>query len=101
MKDIKSFRTRKSSIYDKSLNTPFKISRSKFFNFLNCKRCFYLDRVKGLKEPSMPGWALNIAVDELLKKEFDIYRKKQKPHPLDVFFIGLIQINLYVEIRQF
>ena len=30
----------------------------------------------------MPGWALNIAVDELLKKEFDLYRKNQKPHPI-------------------
>ena len=30
----------------------------------------------------MPGWALNVAVDELLKKEFDLYRKKQKPHPI-------------------
>jgi hypothetical protein len=29
----------------------------------------------------MPGWALNTAVDELLKKEFDHYRKIQKPHP--------------------
>ena len=67
MKDAASFRTRKTSIYDKKSNTPFKISRSKFFNFLSCKRCFYLDRVKGLKEPSMPGWALNVAVDELLK----------------------------------
>ena len=67
MKDAVSFRTRKTSIYDKKSNTPFKISRSKFFNFLSCKRCFYLDRVKGLKEPSMPGWALNVAVDELLK----------------------------------
>ena len=28
----------------------------------------------------MPGWALNITVDELLKKEFDQYRKNQKPH---------------------
>ena len=82
MKDAKSFRTRKSSFYDKKSNTPFKISRSKFFNFLSCKRCFYLDRVKGLKEPSMPGWALNVAVDELLKKEFDQYRKIQKPHPI-------------------
>ena len=82
MKDAVSFRVRKSSIYDKKSNTPFKISRSKFFNFLSCKKCFYLDRVKGLKEPSMPGWALNIAVDELLKKEFDIYRKDQKPHPI-------------------
>ena len=80
MKDAVSFRVRKTSIYDKKSNTPFKISRSKFFNFLSCKRCFYLDRVKGLKEPSMPGWAPNIAVDELLKKEFDLYRKEQKPH---------------------
>jgi CRISPR/Cas system-associated exonuclease Cas4 (RecB family) len=82
MKDATSFRVRKSSFYDKKSNTPFKISRSKFSNFLSCKRCFYLDRVIGLKEPSMPGWALNIAVDELLKKEFDQYRKEQKPHPI-------------------
>ena len=84
MKDAVSFRTRKTSIYDKKSNSPFKISRSKFFNFLSCKRCFYLDRVKGLKEPSMPGWALNVAVDELLKKEFDLFRKEQKPHPIMV-----------------
>ena len=30
----------------------------------------------------MPGWALNTAVDELLKKEFNHYRNIQKPHPL-------------------
>ncbi|MDA1197566.1 MAG: PD-(D/E)XK nuclease family protein [Proteobacteria bacterium] len=81
MKEATSFRVRKNSLYDKKSNVPFKISRSKFSNFLSCKRCFYLDRVKGLKEPSMPGWALNTAVDELLKKEFDHYRKEQKPHP--------------------
>jgi hypothetical protein len=82
MKEAASFRVRKSSFYDKKSITPFKISRSKFSNFLSCKRCFYLDRVIGLKEPSMPGWALNIAVDELLKKEFDQYRKEKKPHPI-------------------
>jgi len=82
MKVATSFRVRKSSFYDKKSKTPFKISRSKFSNFLSCKRCFYLDRVIGLKEPSMPGWALNLAVDELLKKEFDQYRKEQKPHPI-------------------
>ena len=89
MKDAVSFRTRKTSIYDKKSNNPFKISRSKFFNFLSCKRCFYLDRVKGLKEPSMPGWALNVAVDELLKKEFDLYRKEKK---LDVKIIRTTSI---------
>ena len=84
MKEATSFRVRKSSFYDKNSKIPFKISRSKFFNFLSCKRCFYLDRVIGLKEPSMPGWALNLAVDDLLKKEFDLYRKEQKPHPIMV-----------------
>ena len=84
MKTVTSFRTRKSSIYDKTTNSPFKISRSKFFNFLSCKRCFYLDRVEGLKEPSSPPYTLNNTVDELLKKEFDLYRKEQKPHPIMV-----------------
>ena len=70
------------TFYDKKSEKPFKISRSKFSNFLDCKRCFYLDRVKGLKEPGMPGWALNTTVDDLLKKEFDHYRKLKKPHPI-------------------
>ena len=82
MKEATSFRVRKSSFYDKNSDAPFKISRSKLSNFLSCKRCFYLDRVVGLKEPSMPGWALNSTVDELLKKEFDQYRNNQKPHPM-------------------
>ena len=82
MKEAASFRVRKNSLYDKKSDSPFKISRSKFSNFLSCKRCFYLDRVIGLKEPSMPGWSLNSTVDELLKKEFDQYRNIKKPHPM-------------------
>jgi hypothetical protein len=78
----KGFRSRTNSMYQKGSNEPFSISRSKFSNFVNCPRCFYLDRVKGLKEPSMPGWALNSAVDDLLKKEFDKHRKEKTPHPI-------------------
>ena len=80
-KEVIPLRTRKDSIYQKGTNKVFKISRSKFSNFIDCPRCFYLERVKGLKDPSMPGWALNTAVDELLKKEFDYYRNIQQPHP--------------------
>ncbi len=80
IEEVKPLRTRKGSIYLKGSSTAFKISRSKFTNFLECKRCFYLERVKGLKDPSMPGWSLNSAVDDLLKKEFDEFRKQQKPH---------------------
>ena len=82
IKEVKPLRFRKGSIYMRGTSSVFKISRSKFSNFLQCKRCFYLERVKGLKDPSMPGWSLNSAVDELLKKEFDEFRKKQKPHTL-------------------
>ena len=75
-------RVRKTSIYEPGQKDVFKISRSKFSNFIDCQRCFYLDRVKGLQEPSMPGWALNTSVDELLKKEFDYYRERKEPHPI-------------------
>jgi len=51
---------------------------------MNCPRCFYLDRRLGIEEPSGPQFNLNIAVDALLKKEFDIYRAKREPHPLMV-----------------
>ena len=82
LKEATGLRTRKTSIYTPGQNETFKISRSKFSTFMDCKRCFYLDRVKGLQEPSMPGWALNTSVDALLKKEFDYYRERKEPHPI-------------------
>ena len=41
-------RSRTSSIYTPHQTEDFKISRSKFSDFLTCPKCFYLDRVKGL-----------------------------------------------------
>ena len=73
-------RTRKNSIYSPDQSTYFRISRSKFNDFITCKRCFYLDRVKGLISPSTPGWTLNETTDLLLKKEFDFCRERQIPH---------------------
>lgn len=75
-------RTRSSSIYKPNQTDDFKISRGKFSTFITCPRCFYLDRVKGLAEPGMPGWTLNETTDLLLKKEFDECREKQIPHRL-------------------
>ena len=68
--------------YKPGQNKTFPISRSKFGEYLKCKRCFYLNIVEGLKAPSMPGWPLNSATDEMLKYEFDIHRKNQTPHPV-------------------
>ena len=75
-------RTRASSSYSPNQKEDFKISRGRFSNFLTCKRCFYLDRVKGLDPPGTPGWTLNETTDLLLKKEFDYCRERQIPHRL-------------------
>ena len=74
--------TRRSNIFDPHSTEPFKLSRSKLENFLKCPRCFYLDRRLGISEPSMPSFTLNIAVDHLLKKEFDVHRANGEAHPL-------------------
>ena len=75
-------RKKSSSTYSPNQKKDFKISRGKFFNFLLCKRCFYLDRIKGLESPGVPGWSLNETTDLLLKKEFDYCRDRQVPHRL-------------------
>ena len=60
----------------------FRLSRSKFSDYLTCKRCFYLEQVKGLKYLDTIPFSLNNAVDDLCKKEFDFYRAAQTPHPI-------------------
>ena len=59
----------------------YKLSRSKVDFFLNCSRCFYMDRRLGISQPAGFPFNLNSAVDNLLKNEFDHYRSIQKPHP--------------------
>ena len=78
--EAKGLRVQQWTIYKPNQKTDFKISRGKFNDFLTCPRCFYLDRVKGLVSPDTPGWTLNETTDLLLKKEFDVCRKEQKPH---------------------
>lgn len=60
----------------------WKLSRSKIDFFVECPRCFYLDNKLGTKRPGFPSFNLNIAVDELFKKEFDVHRAKETPHPI-------------------
>jgi CRISPR/Cas system-associated exonuclease Cas4 (RecB family) len=73
---------RTTRIFDPSADESFKISRSKIDLFLNCPLCFYLDCRLGVARPPGFPFALNSAVDALLKKEFDIHRAKQRTHPL-------------------
>jgi CRISPR/Cas system-associated exonuclease Cas4 (RecB family) len=67
--------------YKPGQQTVFKISRSKIELYMQCPRCFWLDTRLKIKRPSSPPFRINSAIDELLKKEFDVYRQKEQPHP--------------------
>lgn len=69
----------------KNLHIPgsgnvFPLSRSRLELFLECPRCFYLCCVCGVSRVPSPSFALNAAVDSLLKKEFDQCRRDRRPH---------------------
>jgi len=59
---------------------PYELSRGKIENFIKCPACFWLERAKGVKFPSIPKFNLNTNTDTLLKRDFDKYRGKG-PHP--------------------
>lgn len=59
-----------------------KISRSAIEQYIRCPLCFYQQRRLGLKPPSMVPLTLAVAVDSLLKNEFDAVRQDGRSHPL-------------------
>ena len=59
-----------------------RLSRSKVDLFIECPLCFWLDQKSKIKRPSGPPFSLNVAVDHLLKNEFDASRGKSVPSRL-------------------
>ncbi len=78
---IKKYNPTRSSEWNYG-GPKWKLSRSKIDLFIECPRCFYLDNKLGTKRPSMPSFNLNIAVDTLFKKEFDVHRNNKTRHPI-------------------
>lgn len=76
-----SYWKQRSKPYVPGQKEAFKVSRSKIELFTQCPRCFWLDVRLKITRPSSPPFNINKAIDELLKKEFDIYRQKAEPHP--------------------
>lgn len=72
----------RSQPYKPGQKTPFKVSRSKIELYMQCQRCFWLDVRLKITRPSSPPFNINKAIDELFKKEFDVYRSQAKPHPI-------------------
>lgn len=73
---------RTRNLFNPASKLPYRLSRSRLENFIKCPRCFYLDRRLGIEPPPGPSFTLNSAVDELLKKEFDEFRRLRLSHPL-------------------
>ena len=69
-------------LFDPKSDQPFALSRTKVELYLDCPRCFYLDRRLGVGRPAGFPFNLNAAVDTLLKREFDGYRARGEAHPL-------------------
>lgn len=67
-----------------SNNKHIQLSPSSLNLYLECPLCFWLAKCKGIRRPPPYPYALNTAVDILLKQEFDSYRAKKEPHPLIV-----------------
>jgi len=63
-------------------NRPIKLSPNSLNLYLECQHCFWLEKREGIRRPPPYPYALNAAVDVLLKEEFDKYRKKKELHPL-------------------
>lgn len=73
---------REKNLFDPDSKDPYTLSRTKLDLSMSCPRCFYMDQRLGVGQP--PGFplSLNVAVDTLLKKEFDAHRMRQSAHPL-------------------
>jgi len=63
-------------------NKQLQLSPNSLNLFLECPHCFWLEKKQGIKRPPPYPYALNQAVDTLLKQEFDSYRAKGENHPL-------------------
>jgi CRISPR/Cas system-associated exonuclease Cas4 (RecB family) len=77
-----SYMRERSLPYTPGQAAVYKLSRSKIELYIQCQRCFWLDVRHKITRPSSPPFNINKAIDELFKKEFDLYRSQKKPHPL-------------------
>lgn len=79
----------RAPLFNPRSQKPFKVSRTKLELFMRCPRCFYLSQRHGVKPPDSPPFKLNIAIDNLLKKETELLRRFHVEHPL----AGRINLN--------
>ena len=62
-------------------SSKIRLSPSALNLFLDCRRCFWLDRVKGIKRPRGPYPTLPSGMDRVIKVYFDSFRLKGELPP--------------------
>ena len=72
---------RHRGVFNPNNSSPYELSRTRVENFVRCPACFYLQQVKKVNFPSIPGFNINEATDVLLKRDFDECRAKGTSHP--------------------
>jgi CRISPR/Cas system-associated exonuclease Cas4 (RecB family) len=77
-----AYTRQRSAPYQPGQAGVYKVSRSKIELYTQCPRCFWLDARLKISRPSGPPFNINKTIDELFKKEFDVYRAQGGPHPL-------------------
>ena len=85
---------RKTYLYIPGTLYPFRISRSKIDLFLNCPRCFYLDRRLGVAQPPGYPFSLNSAVDKLLK-----YKRRPEGKAVSIAVSDKAMAEKYVDLN--
>ena len=79
---------------------PLKISRANIQLMKECPHCFWMYKHKGIGRPQGYPYTLSIAVDQLLKQEFDEYRGRGEMHPVLIDFEGMSSAHLYPDAAQ-
>ncbi len=79
---------------------PLKISRANLQLMKECPRCFWLYKHKGIGRPQGYPYTLSIAVDQLLKAEFDGYRERKVMPPVLKDIESLASAKLFPDQEQ-
>jgi len=69
-------------------NSKIRLSPSSLNLFLECRRCFWLDKNKGIKRPRGIFPSLPSGMDSVIKKYFDSYRLNSDMPPEMMFLAG-------------
>ena len=60
---------------------PLKLSPSSLNSFMNCPKCFWLDKVKGISCAGMPVASITNGIDRVVKEYMNRYRQHGKIPP--------------------